>query len=133
MAKGARSNRKKALRTVRRDKVSATWQEEAELKRLEALRRCMEAPPVPLSEDELARMAEAKAKAAEAMDADDGGAAAAAARGGKKGGGKKGGGKKGGGKKGVAVGGRKGRKKQVGVLSSMSGNKFHKMKRKAKK
>lgn len=100
--------------------VSATWQEEAEQKRLEALRRCVEAPAVPLSEEELARIEEAKAKPAargrggapEAMDA-DGGGAAAAARGGKKGGGKRG-------KKGVAVGGRK-KKKQVGVLSSMSG------------
>jgi len=163
MAKGQRSNRKKALRGARRDKVGArvcvhrvkrcstppvlyprptaqhpscqplniphhhrhdaqvkaTWQEEADKKRLEALRKCMEAAPVALKEDELARIEEAKAApprgragGAEAMDADGAAAGGGGARGAK--------GKKRG-KKGVAVGGRKGRKKQVGVLSAVSG------------
>ncbi|KAI8468603.1 MAG: hypothetical protein J3K34DRAFT_522808 [Monoraphidium minutum] len=131
MAKGSRSNRKKALRTVRREKVSATWQEEADKKRLEVLAKCVAAPPVQLSEGELLRIAEAKAApprgragaaagGAEAMDADGG-----EQRQGGKGKGRKGG------KKGVAVGGKKGgRKRQVGVLSKVSGNQFHKKKRK---
>lgn len=73
-----------------------------------------------LSEAELERIAEAKAApprgrggggAPEAMDTDGAGA-----EGGKQ---RKGKGRKG--KKGVVVGGKKGRKKQVGVLSKVSG------------
>lgn len=134
MAKGQRSNRKKALRTVRREKVKATWQEEADKKRMEALRKCAEAEPVQLSEHELQRIAEAKAApprgrsgaAADKMDADDGDGGGDKKQRGAKGRGKKAG------KKGVVVGGKKGRKKQVGVLSKHSGNQFHKSKRKGK-
>lgn len=45
MAKSQRSNRKKALRTQRAQR-SAEWIAEAEAKRLEALKQCMEAAPV---------------------------------------------------------------------------------------
>ncbi|KIZ07595.1 hypothetical protein MNEG_0364 [Monoraphidium neglectum] len=128
MAKGSRSNRKKALRTVRREKVKATWQEEADKKRFEVVQQCAEAPPVQLSAGELERIAEAKAApprgrggGPEAMDADGGG--------GKGPRGAKGKGKKGS-KKGVVVGGKKGRAKKVGVLAKVSGNQFHKKKRK---
>lgn len=48
MAKSTRSNTKKALRTVRRSKVtdSTKWLQEAEQKRLEALAKCIAAEPV---------------------------------------------------------------------------------------
>lgn len=123
MAKGQRSNRQKALRTVRREKVTATWQEEADRKRMEALRACVTAAPVALSEAELARMAQAKAEreardAAERMDTGDGAGGAGARRGKKT--------ARRGGKRGVKVGGgsgarKGGRRKQVGVLSKVSG------------
>ena len=98
--------------------VKASWQEEADRKRLEVVQKCLEAPPVQLSEQELERIAEAKAApprgrgGADAMDT--GGANAGA--GGKQ---RKGKGRKV--KKGVVVGNKKGRKKQVGVLSKVSG------------
>lgn len=137
MAKGQRSNRQKALRSVRREKVTATWQEEADRKRMEALRACLDAPPVDPSEVELVRIAEARAAAArrgrelpEKMEMEEGrnnkerpGAGAGAKKAGVRRGRK--GVRVGGGAGGV--GGRKGRRKQVGVLSKMvSGNKFHK-------
>lgn len=166
MAKGARSNRKKALRTVRREKVrgrcahngarpflccrqsiplrsstppcpaaphhplhasynrshsqvTATWKEAADQKRMAVLQACMDAEPVKLSEQEMARIEEAKAApprgragGPDAMDAEGAGASKGAA----------GKGKRRGGKKGLAVGGGKGgRKKQVGVLSALGG------------
>jgi len=50
MAKGQRSNRQKALRTVRRKKIGATWVLEAEKSRLEAAEKCMAAAPLPVKE-----------------------------------------------------------------------------------
>lgn len=52
MAKSARSNRKKALRSVRREKVvnQTKWVAEAERKRQETLAKCMAADPIPVPE-----------------------------------------------------------------------------------
>jgi hypothetical protein len=47
MAKGSRSNRKKAIRTVRRQQ-SADWQVEADKRRQDLLQQCSEAAPVPV-------------------------------------------------------------------------------------
>ncbi len=115
MAKGQRSNRQKALRTVRRKTLNATWLADAEAKRGEALAKCLAAAPVPvdntrteeiiarddaIAAERAAQMAAAKerrqqkaqqkaqqqAQANGSMDVDGAGAGASRRRGGGKGG-----------------------------------------------